>query len=340
MPDESAAGDRFTATAPRLSIKTMTVVAYCAIAASITLPLALHAAAPELPKGVLFFSLLACGIAFAAFGLSISKNRRQLTIGVTAGGLLLEEKTGGVFEFGDMQLGPWIAPMYGSSLGTALHLCSGRRRFVVGGEYHRAPPRTRFDAPPVRTVDAQMSAADFQALLTRIGPACGLDVRAPAPDEPIRCLLLPNAARFFSTARFGITQQPRLAIDVGKDAIWVVDLATNALIASAWAAQVTVTPAMRIARARGQTTMPALIVQVPGCPSLTIGSPDPRFSWPRGVEEVGPPEYVVSGADWRTLVGKFAVTAAPIAGRGRRWTRRNLWGTVLAIGRSRRRGGR
>ena len=73
----------------------------------------------------------------------------------------------------------------------------------------------------------------------------GLDVRAAAPDEPIRCLLIPNAAKFFSTARFAIDQQPRLAVDVGKDAIWVVDLPTNELLASAWVAQVTATPAMR-----------------------------------------------------------------------------------------------
>jgi hypothetical protein len=32
---------------------------------------------------------------------------------------------------------------------------------------------------------------------------------------------------------------PGLAIDVGKDAIWVIDLTTTALIASAWLAQVT-----------------------------------------------------------------------------------------------------
>jgi hypothetical protein len=50
-----------------------------------------------------------------------------------------------------------------------------------------------------------MSAADFNELLTKIGPACGLDTSAAAPDEPIRCLLFPNAAKFFSTARFGIT---------------------------------------------------------------------------------------------------------------------------------------
>jgi hypothetical protein len=136
---------------------------------------------------------------------------------------------------------------------------------------------------------------------------------------------------FFSTARFGMSQQPRLAIDVGKDALWVFDLKTNALVASAWVTQVTATPAMRIARARGQLTMPALVVRVPGLQPLTIGSPDPRFSWPRGVDEVGPPEYVVSGADWRTLVGKFGVTAPPPTSRNLQWIGRNLLGLGVLL---------
>jgi hypothetical protein len=62
----------------------------------------------------------------------------------------------------------------------------------------------------------------------------------------------------------GIGQQPRLAIDVSKDAIWVIDLRTNARIASAGVAQLTATPAMRIGQGRGQITMPVLVVAVPG----------------------------------------------------------------------------
>jgi hypothetical protein len=168
---------------------------------------------------------------------------------------------------------------------------------------------TRLEAEPARTVDEQMPASDFDALLTMVGPVCGLHIRHAAPGEPIRCLLLPNAAKFFSTARFGLTQQPSLAIDVGDDALWVIDRYRNTLMASAWVGQVTAVPAMYTSQYRGDITMPALVLYVPGLQPLMIGYPDPqRFSWPGAVGEVEKPAYLVSGADWLTLVERFGLT--------------------------------
>jgi hypothetical protein len=123
--------------------------------------------------------------------------------------------------------------------------------------------------------------------------------------------------------------QPGLAMDVGKDAIWVTDLNLNALIASAWLAQVTATPAENrtyVFRA-GTWTTPVLVARVPGLQPLTIGCPDSpesawprvsysaagvnrnvsRFSWRGEVYQENQPEYVVSGADWLTLVEKFGL---------------------------------
>ena len=89
-----------------------------------------------------------------------------------------------------------------------------------------------------------------------------------------------------------------LAIDVGKDAVWVIDLNTNALIASALLTQVTATPAAHIGSSSEFTawTMPVLIVGVPGLQPLTIG-PTPanlwsaehryRSSWRKGWVELG-----------------------------------------------------
>lgn len=97
-----------------------------------------------------------------------------------------------------------------------------------------------------------MRASDFDELLTMVARRRGWDVRRPAPGEPTRCLLVPNTSRGWPdpsmlpwTAVIRRQQRkklPSLAIDVGKDAIWVVDPNTNALIASASVAQVSATP--------------------------------------------------------------------------------------------------
>jgi hypothetical protein len=140
-------------------------------------------------------------------------------------------------------LGLWV---HGSmTMGTALHLQCGAHRLVIGGRDHRVATNPRLQASPVGRVDAWMWASDFYELLIGIGSRSGLDVLGAAPGEPTRCWLVSystiKGASYSDTLAYNF--KPSLAIDVGKDAIWVMDPYTNALAASAWLAQVTATPA-------------------------------------------------------------------------------------------------
>jgi len=264
---------------------------------------------------------------------------------VTSDGLTVDQRPGDVFSFADAQLGVWIpAGLVNLTMGAALHLHRGNHRFVVGGRDHRVANGTRLDAPPTGSVDAWMWTSDFAGLLAMVGRRSGLDARGPAPGEPTRCVLYPNVSKSFSYSGFGIFNnlgtlrqlqanppRPGLAMDVGKDAIWVVDLNRNALITSAWLAQVTATPAQNrtyVYRA-GTWTTAALVVRVADLQPLTIGCPDSpdaawprtsysaggvkgnvsRFSWRGQVYEVGQPDYLVSGADWLTLVEKLGLAS-------------------------------
>jgi hypothetical protein len=270
--------------------------------------------------------------------------RKEILISVASDGLTVDQRPRDVFTFGDARLGLWIpAGIVSITMGAALHLRCGSHRFVLGGRDHRIATGTRLDAPPAPSVDAWMWAPDFAELLTMVGRRSGLGVPEPSPGEPIRCVLYPNASKLFAYSGLGVFNnartlrqlqtnppQPSLAMDVGKDAIWVTDLNTNALMASAWLAQVTATPAEnRTDVYRGGTwTMPILVVGVPGLRPLAIGcgdSPDPawprvsyslgkvveggvfRFSWQGAVRRENQPDYVVSGADWLTLVEKFGL---------------------------------
>jgi hypothetical protein len=269
--------------------------------------------------------------------------RKKIVICVTNEGVTVDQRPRDVYSFGDAQLGLWIpAGIVSITIGAALHLRCARDRFVLGGRDHRTATGTRLDAPPAGSVDAWMRASDFAELLAMVGRRCGWDVRGPAPGDPTRCVLFPNASRFFSYSGFGIFNnartlrqlqasppQPSLAIDVGKDAIWVIDPNTNALMASAWLAQMTATPAENITYVMraGNWPTPVLVVCVPGLQPLTIGcpdSPDPgwprvsysavgvksgvvRFSWRGEVYRENQPDYLVSGADWLTLVEKFGL---------------------------------
>jgi hypothetical protein len=53
-------------------------------------------------------------------------------------------------------------------MGTALHLRSGRHRFVLGGQNHRVPAGVRLDAKSLWNVDAWTPAQDFDALLRMV----------------------------------------------------------------------------------------------------------------------------------------------------------------------------
>jgi hypothetical protein len=77
--------------------------------------------------------------------------------------------------------------------------------------------------------------------------------------------------------------------------------------------------------------MPVMVVRIPGLQErlqanrpLTISCRDTRFSWCTQVPSEPPPAFVVSGADWQTLVEKFglapylAVTSDEVGGAYKR----------------------
>jgi len=164
---------------------------------------------------------------------------------------------------------------------------------------------------------------------TRCGILSGVSVdgESAAHEELARCLLrsYPTVAARVFDIRNG---EPRLAIVVGKEAIWVIDPNTNALVASAWLAQVTATPAKRVDKVWGvaaeswrtrTVTVPALVVGVPGLQPLTIGCLEPpknlwvpvrfRFSWRGEVQREDDVAYWVTGVDWLTLVETVGLAA-------------------------------
>jgi hypothetical protein len=271
-------------------------------------------------------------------------NRRRFHVYVTNDALTVDERPGDVFSVNSAKLGVW-ALVNGMTVGTALHLeCGGQpggQPFVLGGRDHRIGTGARLEAPPANTVDAWISASDFDELLTMTGPRSGLDVGGPAPGEPTRCLLFPNPQLAQQAGISAVREivkasgQPRLAIDMGADAIRVLDANTNALVTSAAPAQVTATPETYTYQLWGHTgdglplpetpdESPVLVAQFPGMGPLSITcldkadlaplsygvTPmDPRFSWPGNVRQRvnEPADYMVGGADWLTLVEKFGL---------------------------------
>ena len=181
--------------------------------------------------------------------------REKIIISVTSDGLTVNKRPGDVYSFSGAKLGTW-GQTGGATMGTALHLQCGQHRFILGGRDRRVASGTRLEAPdagyglPV-DVDAWLSAADFEEILTMVGRRSGLDIRPPAPGEPTRCLLFPNSLLIQEMGAFAVRKkreflesasQPRLAIDVGPDGIRVIDPNTNALIASVSPAHVSATP--------------------------------------------------------------------------------------------------
>lgn len=282
-------------------------------------------------------------LAMPAFGLFQRRMNRKKTVlvDVGGGGVTVSSRPGQVYSLGDAQLGKWTLAGYGGTTkGTALHLGSGRDRFVIGGQDHRLAAETPLGAPPVDSVDATMWAPKFDELLGIVGRPGGLDARELVPPQPIRCLLTPNPARMYSSSVFGAFKntatamrlnsnppQPKLAIDVADDGISLIDLAGNARIASASPAQVSATPAAstRSAPYVGTLTTAVLIVRVANSQPLTIGCPDfagppqtrwsggtkltYRFAWRGQVLAADEPEFVVADADWLTLVEKFGLAS-------------------------------
>jgi hypothetical protein len=270
-------------------------------------------------------------VALAIFGLAGTayvwwRSRREVLINVASDGLTVNQRVGQVFSLADSQLGPWV------TMGVALHLQSGSRRFVLGGRDRRVAPATRLDGPPVQTVDAWLWAAEFDELLAIGSPRSGADVRGPASGAPTRCLLFPNPYLAEQLGTYAIRKQRRLArslakpslvLDLDNDATRVIDPNNDALSLSASGAEVTATPATfqpaSVTSGDGGTyNYPAtagLVVNVPGAQSLTIGcldlvGSDFRFTWRGDVSRASErPAYVVSGGDWLALVEKFGLAS-------------------------------
>ncbi len=291
------------------------------------------------------FPLLLVVLLFAGvYGWYWWSRRRKIIVSVTSDGLTVTTRPGDVYSFGDAKLGTW-GVTGGATMGTALHLQCGQHRFILGGRDRRVASGTRLEAPDVGyglpvDIDAWVSAADFDEILTMVSRRSGLDLRPPEPGQPTRCLLFRNSLLIQEMGAFAVRKkreflesasQPRLAIDVGADGIRVIDPNTNALIAAVSTAQVTATPVIyrpmqghHLFPSLGNvisdvatnywSTSPGMRVSIPGMPPLTIGCRDSvsgldfRFSWPDDVPiEAARADYQVSGTDWLTLVEKFGL---------------------------------
>ena len=169
--------------------------------------------------------------------------------------------------------------------------------------------------------------------------ADGYDESA-ASGRPTRCQLFasPDESKIFkgralqeSLART-FAEQPQLAIDVGSDAISVIEPVSKAVITSAGRAQVTATPAIYApvsdsaegARPR-QYKQPMLIVNVPGGLNLRIAIRPMRYSIWNGHQfryawriKAGPldvrlpaqsPTHVAMETEWFSLLETFGLAA-------------------------------
>jgi hypothetical protein len=165
----------FTATAPRMNMRTFAILfVYGGIGAMVGLPFALNAAFHVASGTVTEWEhwLVLGGYGLVALLFVRSSRMRSVVypkVSIRVIGDGLEVTRGGrgqVFPLSSAKLGPWATS--GTLMGTALHVRSGRHRFVVGGQNHRVPPGVRFDARSLWNVDAWMAAQDFEALLRMV----------------------------------------------------------------------------------------------------------------------------------------------------------------------------
>jgi hypothetical protein len=110
----------------------------------------------------------------------------------------------------------------------------------------------------------------------------------------------------------------QLSIDVDNDTIRVIDPESHTVDATAAVSRITATALSyetRDVESSQVSKTPAVAMSVPGVPPLTFGCPYPerwerRFSWSGSVLIVeDPPAYILSAADWLTLVEKFGLAA-------------------------------
>jgi hypothetical protein len=121
---------------------------------------------------------------------------RPLAMDVWPDRITVEGPRRGSFSLTGFTLGPWTMPGYGVSMGTVLHLGVAAAPFRIGGRDHRPSPGHRLDAPGTSTVDATLSAADFDSLLAKL-PAFQPPDRGYREGEPpdfVRWALTPNYA--------------------------------------------------------------------------------------------------------------------------------------------------
>jgi hypothetical protein len=287
------------------------------------------------PAGVamVFFFTFGIGQFVLCMAFYFWNKRGDMLICVTSEGLTVNRRQGDTYSLVDARLGYWMVTEFrrrragAIMLGTALHLRCGPKTLVLGGRDHRMGAEARLEAPPAERLDAWMWAADFDRLLVMIGSRSRLDVRGPAPGEPIRCWLFTNPWLLTRRQRRRETL-PVLALDVGSDQIRVFDPNGNVPVASALLTQVTATSADCVVRMSGSWKVnfiePALIISFPGMKPLTIGCHDEtdpwgtwvwgtrqfprRFAWSDNVPSERETDFVVSGADWLTLVEKFGLS--------------------------------
>jgi hypothetical protein len=287
--------------------------------------------------GTIFLFVVVGGILAVVLMMTQSQARSQnrgIVLRVTSRALTVDERPGESYPFLGAKLGTW-GQTGSMTMGTALHLQSGTRHFTLGGRDHRLPEGTPLTAPDAglgmpTDVDAWLPATDFDAILEIYG---GPRRTGDAESGGERwCLLFPNMLSYqkkFVASPFELAQlkescqRPCVGIFVGAEAIWVTDLNTNAPLGSASLAQVTATPAtykpplFSLYRGRNvqYSIAPEITVSAPSIPSLriacidsTLGTYHRRFVWPAQVPEVNDPaDYMVSGADWQTLVRAFGL---------------------------------
>jgi hypothetical protein len=309
-PDHMAESRHFVATTSRMQTW-LYICTYGSLAVFAAVSAVMVLVPSTQTTGWVVVVVMAVGLTlFGAVGVRRWGWSRKIPICVTSDGLTVEDRPGEVFSFKDAKLGLFTLGQAITMSGTALHLQCGPHRFVLGGRDHRLGTATPLQAPPTGRVDGWLQAADFDEILTMVARRSGLDVRGPAPGEPLRCLLYPPPEPMgpFEFRRKQQTPQPRLAIEVGTDAIRVIDPNTNALIASASRAQVTATPAnYRQVDNESSYNVPVLVVRVPGLQPLTI---ECRRAWRGNVlKEKKKPEFRVSDADSRALVEEFGLAA-------------------------------
>jgi hypothetical protein len=256
--------------------------------------------------------LVVAGVAIG--GYMFWRSRQKYVLNVTGDALTVGSR-GDAYSLADAQLGLW------PNVGVALHLHAGGRRFVLGGEDRQIGPATPLDAPPIQLVDARLPASDFDELLRLGGRAAA---RGPAPGEPTRCILFPNSQRIVNSGPFALRKKQQLVnslgraqlfIDVDNNSIRVVDPESYTVDASAAVSQATATPLSyqtRDPESGSVSKTPALRLSLPGVPPLTIGcrlgTGSRGFSGSYHIVNE-PPTYILSAADWLTLIEAFGLAA-------------------------------